>query len=296
MLIEARLLPEMIKSWRDNRAPLYSFIATVAGALVVANVATGLRPVESLALATRGFGLVSITEWLTRPALAAVQSSGLSKLLLTLAGFLFIMMILVPLIQGIRGYEDLYTDRFVRLVGSPSACTVWVLLAVAAQLGDIIQPLLRWGRPALMSAIGIGGVFVIARTIFVVASCFSSEDHARETLRVPIDLIGRLFSGLGMALFAVLFAAGGVPFSIAAWSISMQSDRSREVEASLAVEQWERRKPTGALFPEESPNEEGARASTAGFRSRTVDWSGRTYPLEECRCGARDVDREPSRM
>src|SRR5690625_2721744 len=119
MLIEARLLPEMIKSWRDNRAPLYSFIATVAGALVVANVATGLRPVESLAVATRGFGLVSITEWLTRPALAAVQSSGLSKLLLTLAGFLFIMMILVPLIQGIRGYEDLYTDRFVRLVALP---------------------------------------------------------------------------------------------------------------------------------------------------------------------------------
>lgn len=43
MLFDVRLLPHMIKAWKDNREPLYSLIATMAGALVVANVATGFR-------------------------------------------------------------------------------------------------------------------------------------------------------------------------------------------------------------------------------------------------------------
>lgn len=63
----------MIKAWKDSREPFYSFIATVAGALVVANVATGLRPFGSLAGVTRSVGLVSTTGWLTADAPAFVN-------------------------------------------------------------------------------------------------------------------------------------------------------------------------------------------------------------------------------
>lgn len=136
-----------------------------------------------------------------------------------------------------------------RLIGAPSASTVWVLLAFTAQYGDIVSPLQGWANTALIVFIWMVGGLVAGILVYLVASRYGCEDLARFLLWPLAVLAFRAYVGACSACFAVLMAAIGVPLGIIAWFASLESDSSRKRHAELERERVDREpQPTGAAM------------------------------------------------
>lgn len=138
MLGAIKAIPETIKNWRDNRDLLYQLVTALSAALVVTAIASARRPSDSLASVAHGLGATPVANWFgtnAPPVLAvsipSVQSIALSAVLLLLAG-----MVAVPFWGG-RHDSQMFGYEPFRLIGSPAASTIWILLLIATQQGDI---------------------------------------------------------------------------------------------------------------------------------------------------------------
>lgn len=249
MLGAIKEIPEAIKSWSENREQLYNVVASVAAALVMTAFLTGMRPSESLAVVARGVGLTPVADWLlsSAPPFLAERVVIVNHIALVVAMLLFAVMVLVPLLRGRRDDNRMFAYEFLPLIGAPSAGTIWVLLLVAAQYGDIASPLQAWAETASNLGVWTLGGLVLGGILYLLAARHGWGDLARFLLRPPAVVAYRSFTGVGFACLAVVFAAISVPISIASWFSALESDRRRKIRAKIEEERLDREPvPTGA--------------------------------------------------
>ncbi|GAA1976535.1 hypothetical protein GCM10009718_10970 [Isoptericola halotolerans] len=247
MLDAMRSIPETLKNWSESRDLVYGVVASIAAFLVVIAVTTGSRPTDSLAVVAHGFGLSSLSEWLTEtaPPFVAARAPGVHEVLLVATSLLFTFMIFVPLLRNLHADSNVFTESCLRLIGSPAAATVWVLLAVAAQHGDITPMLARWAQASFAILLSlIGGLFA-AGILYLLAH--RRESEVVRVLRWPAVVMWRACYGGLLAFLAVMFAAIALPLSFLGWFADLESDHSRKARAARAKERAAHgSRPTGA--------------------------------------------------
>lgn len=244
-----KAIPETIKNWRDNRDVLYQAVTGLSAVLVVAAGATGTRPSDSVAVAAQSVGAEPVAGWLTTnapPLLAAtvpsVQAAALSVVLILLAG-----MVIVPLWRSRHDDSHMFGYEQLRLIGSPAAATIWLLLLVAAQQGDITPTLHRWEQTALSVGVWTISALIIAGALYLVANRYGFGELAKLLLWPVTLVVYRIAVGVCAALFAVVLAAVSLPLSIISWMSGLESDHSRKARYEIERERAERApQPTGA--------------------------------------------------
>lgn len=250
MLGAIKAVPETIKSWRENREQLYNAAGCIAAALVLISMATGSRPLDSLAVLTRGIGIPTVADWLTvsAPPFVSAHVSIVNTVALSFAIILFIGMIAVPLLRGRHDDSQVFGYELLPLIGSPAAATIWVLLSVAAQHGDVTATITRWRDSATTIGIWALIALVFGGVLYLVASRCWLGDLIGALLRFLANIAYRLIFGLGFASFAVLLAAIALPLSIISWMTGLEADHGRKIRADIARERAEREpQPTGAV-------------------------------------------------
>lgn len=235
MLGVIKEIPETIKSWNENREQVYTAVASVAAALVTVAFLTGARPSESLAVVAGGLGLSPVEEWLTSnaPPLLASRDEAVSDTVLVGVLLLLARMIVVPLLRGRREGNEMFAYELLPLIGAPSAATIWVLLMIAGQYGDIAAPMRNWASTAstvgFRTLVGLG----VAGVLYLIAKRHGRDGLVRFLLLPPAMVVYRVFVGMGFAVFAVVFAAIALPLSVGAWFAGLESDRSRKIRVEI---------------------------------------------------------------
>jgi hypothetical protein len=237
MLGAIKAIPETIKNWRDNRDLLYQLVTALSAALVVTAIASARRPSDSLASVAHGLGATPVANWFgtnAPPVLAvsipSVQSIALSAVLLLLAG-----MVAVPFWGG-RHDSQMFGYEPFRLIGSPAASTIWILLLIATQQGDIASTLQRWEHTALsVGAWTIGGLLATGVLCLIV-----NRSGFGELLKLLFGSVAVFVYRIGLrvcaALFAIALAAISLPLSIISWMSAPESDHARNLRHEIEME------------------------------------------------------------
>lgn len=252
MLGVIKELPETIKNWRENREQAYNVVASIAAALVVTAFLTGSRPSDSIGAVARGLGLSHLADWFTSAAPPFMSSSldAVNDTFLAAALLLFAGMVIVPLLRGRHDDNQTFSYELLSLVGAPSAATVWTLLMIAAQHGDISTPLHTWADRAWAAAAWTVGALVVVGALYLVAKRFGLGNLAGVLLWPSVVLVYRLFVGISIAALAVVFSAVSLPMSVGSWFTGMESDHRRKVRAELEQNRLEREPvASGAAIP-----------------------------------------------
>ena len=240
MLSAIKEIPGTIKSWRDNRESIYNLVATIAAALVVAAVATGTRPSDALAAVARHIQLTPVAEWLTGLSLANDPAPAVNGIMLTALLVLLAWMVVIPLVRSRHDDNQMFAYEPLRLVGAPAAATVWLLLFVAAQYGDIAAPLRSWAHTAFAAARWVLGGLAAAGVLYLLARRYGMDDLARLLLWPPAVVVYRVYVGICFTGVAVVVAAVGIPVGIISWFAGLESDRSRKIRDDIERERIER--------------------------------------------------------
>lgn len=246
-----KTLPETVKGWQDNRQQLYSVAVSLVAALVIAAATTGNRPSDFLAMMARGLGLTPVAGWFgpEAPPFLAQRVNWLHSGMLSAALLLLAVMVIVPLRRSWRDDNDIFPLECFRLVGSPAAGTVWVLLLVAAQQGDILPALQGWNERIVVGSIWVVGGLIGGGTFYFLARRSWLGALLRPMLILPAVVVYRLFIGFAMALLAIALAAVMFPLSIVAWMCALEADDRRnarsETERNRIAQAPE---PTGAVM------------------------------------------------
>lgn len=236
MLGAIRAIPETIKNWRENRVMLYQLVTGISAALVVTALAGGNRPSDSLAAVAHGLGITPVANWFSTnapPVLAGssptVQAVALSAVLLLVAG-----MVIVPLWLGRHDDNETFSYEPLRLIGSPAASTIWILLLIAAQQGDIISTLQRWAGTAVAAA----GWTIAGLLVFGVLHLIANRhglDELTKMLFWPVAAVAyRGGYGLCATILAIALAAISLPLSMIGWMSALESDHSRKARSEMA--------------------------------------------------------------
>ncbi len=246
-----KAVPEAIKTWTENREQLYNLTGCAAAALVVVSLMNGNRPLESIAAIARGFGLSPIADWLTvsAPPIVASRVDAVNAVAVFLVMLLLIGMVVIPVWRGRRDDDALFGYEMLPLIGSPAAASVWVLLAVAAQHGQLGPVLLRWGSAGVQVGMWTLIGFALVGGLYLIASRYGFGDLIGLVL-LPLGMVAyRLLCGILFAFFAVFLAAVALPFAVFGWMSGLEGDHSRRIRADIARERSEReRQPSGASF------------------------------------------------
>lgn len=249
-ILEAiKSIPEIIKNWRDNRDLLYQVMAGISAALVTVAVETGTRPSDSLAAVARSLGAEPIADWLgtnAPPVLAVslplVQSMALSAVLVLLAAMVF-----VPLWRSRHHDNQRFGYEPLRLLGSPAAATIWVLLLIAAQQGPLAPMLQRWEGVALSAVSWTIGGLLFAGLLYLVANRYGFGELVRLLFWPMTVMIYRVFFAAVAAVFAIVLAAISLPLSIVSWVGALEPDHERRRREEIEWEEVERApQPAGA--------------------------------------------------
>lgn len=225
MLSVIKEIPGAIKSWRENGELLYSLVATIAASLVVTAVAAGMRPSDSLATVARHVQLTSVAAWLNGlppangPA-PAVNGDMLAAVLVLLA-----WMVVVPLVRSRHDTNEMFAHEPLRLVGAPAPATVWLLLLVAAQCGDVASPLRAWAHTMFAVALWVVGGLALAGILYLVARRHGKDDLARLLFWPPAVVVYRVCVGICITGIAVVVAAVGIPLVIISRAAGLGSER-----------------------------------------------------------------------
>lgn len=249
MLGAIKAIPETIKNWRDNRDLLYQLATGISAAIVIAALAGGKRPSDSLATVAHWLGVTPVANWFSTnapPALAesssAVQTVALSAVLL-----LVVCMVLVPLWRGRHDDNQMFGYEPFRLLGSPAASTIWILLLVAAQQGDIPSALQRWEHTALSVAKWTFIGLLALGVLYLIANRYGFGEPVKLLLWPVAVVVYRVGFGLCATIFAIALAAVSLPLSIISWMSALESDPSRKARYEMERERAERApQPIGA--------------------------------------------------
>lgn len=242
-------IPEAIRGWKDSRSLLYSLVAGACAGLVAATWDGGRRPSDVIAWIARGIGAAPIARWFgtDAPPMLEAQNPGVQIVALGAVLILLFIMVITPVLRDVREGGTRDAPRALLLLGSPSASTVWVLLLIATQQGEI-APVIRAGV-LRGSAVGVAVVVILT----VVASAAHHLDRKGDDGRIAGHLMRavgfsvRIVFSAGMAAFAILFAAVSTALMIVRWTCALQSDHSRAVSDEIEQARGERRtQPTGA--------------------------------------------------
>ena len=240
--------PDAIKKWRDNRDLLYQVVTALSAALVVAAVATGERPSSVVATVAHAMGASAVADWLRTSAPSILDANAAAKVVaLSAVLVLLLWMVIVPLVRS--RHDDRWTFGYeqLRLLGSPAAATIWILLVVAAQQGGIAPVLQRWTDATLQVATWTIVALLAGGVVFLLARRSGLEELARMLLRPPAVLFYRITFGIFAALFAVILAAVSLPLSVFSWASSLEPDHTRKRRAGVESERAiQSEQPTGA--------------------------------------------------
>ncbi|OMH36999.1 hypothetical protein BGP79_14930 [Tersicoccus sp. Bi-70] len=238
-----------MRSWQDNREQVYNVVATLAATLVISATVTGSRPSDVVAAVADSVGLTSVDVWLRSGAPPFISASmrQLHDGMVIATVLLFVFMALVPVMQTRHDDEQLLGLRLIRLLGSPAASTLWILLLIAAQHGSLRSDLAAWRSTlSAIAAWAVAGV-ILACVAYASARRSRAQDLIRPLLAAPIRASWRLLLGASTALIAVLLAAIAFPLAVASWMCALESDsarRSRRQADETLAQLWQ--PPSGA--------------------------------------------------
>lgn len=249
MLGAIKAIPEMIKDWRDNRDVLYQFVTGISAALVVTALADGKRPSDSIAAVAHGIGLDHVANWFSTnaPPILATSSPEVQSIAMSAVLVLVVGMVIVPLWRGRHDDNQMFGYEPLRLLGSPAASTIWVLLLIAAQQGDITLTLQRWEYAVVsVAAWTIGGVLG-AGVLSLLAIRLGFGELAKLLFWPVAVVVYRAGFGVCATIFAIVLAVISLPLSIISWMSALESDHSRKARYAIEQERSERApQPTGA--------------------------------------------------
>lgn len=237
---------ETLAKWNENRQRLYSVVASLAAALVVVAVTTGDRPSDTVGAVARGFGLTSIADWFgpAAPPFLAQRAEWLRDAALVAVLLLLAHMVLTPLRRSRHEDNAIFVYRPVLLVGSPAADTIWLLLLVAAQHGDIARALPGSTTSVQVGSAWTAGVLVVGCIVFLLAA----QLRLTRLVKPVAALMYRICVGLAMAFLAITFAGVAFPLAVIGWMSNLESDHARKAQFDRDKERAERTPlPTGAV-------------------------------------------------
>ena len=249
MLGAIKAIPEMIKNWRDNRDLLYQLVTGVSAAIVVTALVGGKRPSDSVAAVAHWLGVTPVANWFSTnapPTLAesspAVQTVALSAVLL-----LVVCMVIVPLWRGRHDDNQMFGYEPFRLLGSPAASTIWILLLVSAQQGDITPALQLWKHTAWSVAAWTITGLLVSGLLYLIANRYGFGELVKPLFSLVAVVAYRVGFGLCATISAIFLAAISLPLSIISWMSALESDHSRNTRHEMERERAERApQPTGA--------------------------------------------------
>lgn len=236
-----KTVPGAIGSWRENRAVLYQVVASIAAVLVITSVAGGPRPSDSLAATFHALGWPAVGSWFgadapmfLAEAFPVLQSSALFGALALLARMVF-----VPLWRGRHEDNLSFAEEPFRLLGSPAAASVWVLLLVAAQQGDIAPVLLGWRDTAVTVAFWAAGLLAAVGAACLLLFRRGLRELSALVARSVLALASRAAFGLVVTAFAVGLAAMELPLLIIFWMARLRPDRSGRPHREAEIQRVE---------------------------------------------------------
>lgn len=224
-------IPKTIRAWQDNRESLLHLATGVSAALVVVAITADQKPSDSLAAVAHGVGATPVAKWLgpdAPPALAA-GSPTVHYYALLAALLLFIAMVVVPLWRTLLNNLEFGTEQL-RLFLSPAASTVWFLLLVAAQQGDLGPTLQHWETMTLRAAFWTIGGLLIMGLLYLTASHYLFRGLLKWLALPPAVLALQIGIGIIAAIGAILFAGASLPLSIIIRMSAMQPSQTRDVD------------------------------------------------------------------
>lgn len=247
MLDFFKSIPGTVKSWREDRDYLLPIVAGLSATLVVISALTKQRPSDLLSTAAQSFGITPIADWFDEdaPPILAAADPIMQKGLLWTALCLFAWMTFVPLVQGMKLPWELFGYVPLRLLDAPVASTIWILLLIAAQQGDITDTLVEWGAVALDAVPWALGMLVVGVIIYFVGSRYSLGWLVITPLAWGWSLGRRVAWCLVCAVIAVIGAAVSLPLSLLGWMCALETQHARNVRAKVEAERDV--KPSGAI-------------------------------------------------
>lgn len=141
---------------------------------------------------------------------------------------LFIAMVVVPLWRTLLNNLEFGTEQL-RLFLSPAASTVWFLLLVAAQQGDLGPTLQHWETMTLRAAFWTIGGLLIMGLLYLTASHYLFRGLLKWLALPPAVLALQIGIGIIAAIGAILFAGASLPLSIIIRMSAMQPSQTRDV-------------------------------------------------------------------
>lgn len=237
---------EAIRSWRENGDQLYQLAGSATALLVVTAIACGRRPTEVLASIAGSVGAEHVARWLTTDAIPvlATTNPGVSSVVMTMVVLVSVIMVFTPLWRDHRtGLREF--DHPVRLIGSRSACTVWGLLLVAAQAGDIRSVLAGWVEVLWNVGVWTAGIVLAGAVLHEVSDRWWVGTLARPLLSGLGSVLRWVTVGVAAAFTAIVFVALSLPLAIVRWLIALEPEMRH---GDRATSEPEPPMPTGAVM------------------------------------------------
>lgn len=224
-------IPKTIGAWLDNRESLLHLATGVSAALVVVAVITDQKPSDSLAAVAHGVGATPIANWLgpDAPPVLATSNPTVHYYALLSTPLLFVAMVVVPLWRTLLNNLKFGTEQL-RLFLAPAASTVWFLLLVAAQQGDLGPTLQHWETTTLRAGLWTVGGLLIVGLLYLTASHYLFRGLLKLLVLPPAVLALQIGIGIGAAVGAILFSGASLPLSIISRMSAMQPSQTRDVD------------------------------------------------------------------
>lgn len=221
--------PDILKSWREHGTELYRFLAGFAAILVVTACFTGLRPSDVLVEFARFLGLAPVAQWVTEdaPPFVTTSSPAVRMVALVAVSLVVISTFVVPVLR-----LDGWGPRDLRwqmnsVLGSRSTSTVWVLLLVAKQQGEIGSFLDGWCQVSGTVSLTLVGIGMVGLLVTAIAEACHRERVVAFLMDHPWTFYSRTCAGFFATHCAVLIAAIWPVASLAGWFGAVTNDRYR---------------------------------------------------------------------
>ena len=220
-------ISESIKGWNEHREQLYFLLTCLSAVLVVTKCATGRRPSDTLAFAAHGIGIDPVAKWLgaSAPPAIAAENSIVADASLSAIPIAMTLLVFVPLIQTFGGKFEEFAQKAFDTSTGRTAATIWILLGIAAQYGDIGSALEHWLEKLSAIANWTFLALVFVGVIYVIAMIIDRLRLANFLFVTPLNYAARIAVGFLISLAATLFAAVSVPLSIIFWAFGSSSNR-----------------------------------------------------------------------
>lgn len=267
MIETAKTLLGLIKDWKTSSDPVYQWVACGAGILTVSAYIEQQRPSEFMAGTMRFIGAGPAAVWFESglPPVVAQPNVGASHIVLGVAGLAVLTMLVRPFINARR--DEWPVDlQAAGLLGARGACTVWILLLIAAQLGSLDRvPIWLWsvlpdGIMVIAIAILVTGLFYLITRRFWTRS--SSEAFGRRLSW----LVAGAAVVVAMTLCALLLAVIGPLVSLVSWLFSTESDAHNDTKTYVAEIRAQCESPTGVAPATGAPDGRAYRHQLATLR------------------------------